>query len=92
MDIRGDRQCAAQDGIGLTCVLEPSPRNAIDAGLLQCVWKPWLPPLDDFHLYYPSRVQALPKLRVFIDFVRKGGQRGAAAKNRPAVTRQPTQR
>jgi DNA-binding transcriptional LysR family regulator len=83
---------AAQDGIGLTCLLEPTARAAIDAGLLECVLEPWLPPFDGFHLYYPSRFQVPPKLRVFIDFVREWGQREAAAKRRPALKPQPTQR
>ncbi|RDS85767.1 LysR substrate-binding domain-containing protein [Dyella psychrodurans] len=83
---------AAQDGIGLTCLLEASARAAIDAGSLECVLDPWLPPFDGFYLYYPSRFQVPPKLRVFIDFVREWGKREAAAKSRLAIKRQPTQR
>jgi DNA-binding transcriptional LysR family regulator len=83
---------AAQDGIGLACVLETSARAAIDSGLLECVLEPWLPPFDGFYLYYPSRFQVPPKLRVFIDFVREWGKREAAAKSRLAIKPRPTQR
>lgn len=66
---------AAEAGIGLTCMLEISARAAIDAGRLESVLGPWLPPFDGFYLYYPSRFQVPPKLRVFIDFIREWGAR-----------------
>jgi DNA-binding transcriptional LysR family regulator len=70
---------AAEDGIGLTYLLELSARAALDAGRLQSVLDPWLPPFDGLHLYYPSRFQVPPKLRVFIDFMREWGARQALA-------------
>ncbi|MFK2890523.1 LysR family transcriptional regulator [Dyella flagellata] len=66
---------AAEDGIGLACVLDISARAALDAGRLESVLDPWLPPFDGFYLYYPSRFQVPPKLRVFIDFIREWGAR-----------------
>lgn len=69
---------AAEDGIGLTFLLEISVRAALDAGRLESVLDPWLPPFDGLYLYYPSRFQVPPKLRVFIDFIREWGAREAA--------------
>jgi DNA-binding transcriptional LysR family regulator len=76
---------AAEDGIGLAAALEISVRAALDAGRLERVLDPWLPPFDGFYLYYPSRHQVPPKLRVFIDFLRECGAREAEPK-RPSAT------
>ena len=38
--------------------------------LLQRLLDAWQPPFPGFHLYYPSREQLAPKLRVFVDFMR----------------------
>jgi DNA-binding transcriptional LysR family regulator len=62
---------AAIEGIGLASVLEPFVRDALADGRLQSVLEEWLPPFDGFYLYYPSRFQVPPKLRVFIDFLRE---------------------
>lgn len=78
---------AAEDGIGLTCVLETSARASMDAGRLESVLEPWLPPFDGFYLYYPSRFQVPPKLRVFIDFIREWSTNGATPKSRSASQR-----
>jgi DNA-binding transcriptional LysR family regulator len=75
---------AAEDGIGLTCVLETSARASLDAGRLESVLEPWLPPFDGFYLYYPSRFQVPPKLRVFIDFIREWGARDLASRSAPS--------
>jgi DNA-binding transcriptional LysR family regulator len=73
---------AAQDGIGMTYLLDMSVRSVIDAGRLECVLEPWLPPFEGLYLYYPSRFQVPPKLRVFIDFVREWATHAAAPKSR----------
>ncbi|MFC3651206.1 LysR substrate-binding domain-containing protein [Dyella humi] len=78
---------AAEDGIGLTCVLETSARASLDAERLESVLEPWLPPFDGFYLYYPSRFQMPPKLRVFIDFIREWSAHGTIPKNRSASQR-----
>jgi DNA-binding transcriptional LysR family regulator len=70
---------AAEDGIGITTLLEISARPALDAGRLESVLEAWLPPFDGFYLYYPSRFQVPPKLRVFIDFMREWTRRGTTA-------------
>jgi DNA-binding transcriptional LysR family regulator len=82
---------AAEDGIGMTCVLDLCARHAIDAGRLECVLEPWLPPFEGFYLYYPSRFQVPPKLRVFIDFMREWCTRAAAPKSRSHETQKPNQ-
>lgn len=66
---------AAKDGIGLACMLEISARKALRTGQLESVLEPWLPPFEGFYLYYPSRFQVPPKLRVLIDFIREWGAR-----------------
>jgi DNA-binding transcriptional LysR family regulator len=73
---------AAEDGIGITYLLDMNVRPLIDAGRLECVLEPWLPPFEGLYLYYPSRFQVPPKLRVFIDFVREWSTRTAAPKSR----------
>lgn len=61
---------AAIDGLALTHMVKPSVRTAIAAGQLETVLDDWLPPFDGFYLYYPSRLQVPPKLRVFIEHLR----------------------
>ncbi len=61
---------AAIDGLALTHMVEPSVRAAIASGQLETVLDDWLPPFDGFYLYYPSRLQVPPKLRVFIEHLR----------------------
>jgi DNA-binding transcriptional LysR family regulator len=75
---------AAEDGIGLVSILEISARAGLAAGRLESVLEPWLPPFEGFYLYYPSRFQVPPKLRVFIDFIREwtGRETTAAPTNR----------
>ncbi len=66
---------AALDGVGLTHALEPYVRGMLADGRLVSVLDAWLPPFDGFYLYYPSRFQVPPKLRVFIDFLRERQRR-----------------
>lgn len=60
----------ALDGVGLSHMIETYVREHIAAGRLETVLDSWLPPYDGFYLYYPSRYQVPPKLRVFIDYLR----------------------
>lgn len=82
---------AAVEGAGLACVLEPFAREALADGRLESVLDDWLPPFDGFHLYYPSRFQVPPKLRVFIDFLRERRQE-AEAKQRSGRAGRKSQR
>ena len=85
---------AAIEGAGLATVLEPFARAALADGRLESVLGDWLPPYDGFHLYYPSRFQVPPKLRVFIDFLRERRQAAevAQAAPRPGRRQRPAQR
>ncbi len=58
-------------GIGLVHTMEPILRAALASGALISVLDEFLPPYDGFYLYYPSRAQLAPKLRVFADFMRE---------------------
>lgn len=62
---------AARDGIGLMHTMELGVRAELDSGALERVLDEHLPPYDGFYLYYPSRAQLAPKLRVFADFLRE---------------------
>ena len=61
---------AARDGVALTHVTMPIVQPDLDAGRLETVLDRWLPAYDGLYLYYPSRFQVPPKLRVFIDFLK----------------------
>jgi DNA-binding transcriptional LysR family regulator len=63
-------QQAALDGVALHYSVEPLVRGSLADGRLESVLDDFLPPFEGFYLYYPSRLQMPPKLRVFIDFLR----------------------
>ncbi|WP_157019286.1 LysR family transcriptional regulator [Mesorhizobium xinjiangense] len=65
---------AARRGAGLIYGAEPTIAEDLADGRLVGVLESYWPHSPGLFLYYPSRAQALPKLRVFIDFMR-----GAAA-------------
>ncbi|HET7674404.1 MAG TPA: LysR family transcriptional regulator [Gammaproteobacteria bacterium] len=60
----------ARAGVALAHLPESLAADDIAAGRLRSVLDTWLPPYDGWYLYYPSRFQVPPKLRVFIDFLR----------------------
>ncbi|QDE80672.1 hypothetical protein BHS07_03380 [Myxococcus xanthus] len=62
---------AAVKGLGLACAAEPLAAEHVRQGRLERVLASSCPGTPGFFLYFPSRHQALPKLRVFIDSVRK---------------------
>ncbi|MCD9088335.1 LysR family transcriptional regulator [Stenotrophomonas sp. SY1] len=66
---------ATRAGLGLQQVFEHNVRADLDAGRLVRVLEAWQVPFAGFHLYYPSRDQLAPKLRVFIDFMRAANAR-----------------
>jgi len=81
---------AALDGVGLAHTIEVYIRDHVAAGRLETVLDSWLPPYDGFYLYYPSRYQVPPKLRVFIDFLRarlEPARAQAVRANRSTVAR-----
>jgi DNA-binding transcriptional LysR family regulator len=61
---------AAVQGLGLAQVPAPIATQAIKAGKLVQVLGPFAPMAPGVFLYYPSRLQMLPKLRAFIDHVK----------------------
>jgi DNA-binding transcriptional LysR family regulator len=74
---------AAIEGIGLAQLPEPLAGEALKAGKLVEVLTPYAPMLPGVFLCYPSRRQILPKLRAFIDHVKRhapaAGKRRAQA-------------
>ncbi|MBT2144768.1 MULTISPECIES: LysR family transcriptional regulator [unclassified Rhodanobacter] len=67
---------AAVRGVGLAHVPGPIAAKALATGDLVQVLEPYAPMAPGMFLYYPSRRQMLPKLRAFIDHVKR---RAAAA-------------
>lgn len=70
---------AAVEGMGLAQVPEPIAAGPVKAGKLVQVLKPFAPVAPGVFLYYPSRHQMMPKLRAFIDHVKRrpsGSRRG----------------
>ncbi len=61
---------AALNGIGLAYVAEPLVWKEIEDGSLETVLEEYLPMTPGVFMYFPSRSQAMPKLRAFIDHMR----------------------
>jgi DNA-binding transcriptional LysR family regulator len=61
---------AALSGEGLAFVLEPQIEDCIADGRLMRVLDDWCPPFSGYHLYYPSRRQLSPALKLLIDALR----------------------
>lgn len=61
---------AAVKGVGLAQMPAPIAAEALKAGELVEVLKPFAPKAPGVFLYYPSRRQMMPKLRAFIDHVK----------------------
>lgn len=60
---------AAGMGLGLAYTAMPAVQDQIAAGVLEPVLEAFCPGTPGLFLYYPSRAQALPKLRAFVQFV-----------------------
>jgi DNA-binding transcriptional LysR family regulator len=69
---------AAVEGLGLAQVPGPIAAGPVAAGKLVRVLERFAPMAPGVFLYYPSRRQAMPKLRAFIDHVKS---HKVAAKN-----------
>ncbi|GAC1319439.1 MAG: LysR family transcriptional regulator [Collimonas sp.] len=61
---------AALAGYGLAYIPEDLVHEHVAAGRLQCVLEDWCPTLAGYHLYYPSRRQALPAFALLVDVLR----------------------
>jgi DNA-binding transcriptional LysR family regulator len=77
---------AAVEGIGLAQVPGPIAAGLVKAGKLERVLEPFAPTVPGVFLYYPSRHQMLPKLRAFVDHVKKRADPGRVSQ-RVARTR-----
>jgi DNA-binding transcriptional LysR family regulator len=62
---------AAIEGVGLAQVPEPIALGPVKAGKLVRVLEPFAPMAPGVFLYYPGHRQMTPKLRAFIDHVKK---------------------
>jgi len=62
---------AAANGLGLFQVAENIVEEALASGELCTVLDDYVAPSNGLFLHYPSRTQVMPKLRVFIDHVRR---------------------
>ena len=62
---------AAVEGIGLAQLPEPMVAEGLRAGSLEHVLEPFAPLIPGVFLYYPGRRQITPKLRAFIDHVKR---------------------
>ena len=62
---------AALEGVGLAQVPEPIAAGALAAGKLVRVLGPFAPMTPGVFLYYPGHRQTMPKLRAFIDHVKR---------------------
>lgn len=67
---------AAMRGVGLAQVPEPIAAEALAAGQLVQVLASYAPMAPGMFLYYPSRRQVMPKLRAFVDHVKRTREAG----------------
>jgi DNA-binding transcriptional LysR family regulator len=76
---------AAIQGVGLAQVPGPLAKAGIADGRLQAVLKPFAVTTPGVFLYHSGRRQVLPKLRAFIEHVKRGAK--TAAPSGPALRR-----
>jgi len=68
--VTGDSQVMlslAESGAGLTYAFEPMVREQLRTGRLKVVLEAYAPTVPGFFLYFPSRAQRSPPLRLFIE-------------------------
>lgn len=61
----------ARQGLGLAYVADVEASDDLAAGRLESVLRSYIRPTSGMHLYFPAKTQAQPKLRAFIDMVRR---------------------
>lgn len=66
---------AALDGHGLAFLPDNLVKEELKSGSLKRALMDWCPPFPGFYLYYPSRRQVSPALRLVIDALRVGGNK-----------------
>jgi len=60
----------AEDGLGLAYVMEPIVEEQLRKGRLRVVLEPYAATVPGFFLYFPSRAQSSPALRLFVESAR----------------------
>ncbi len=65
----------AEQGVGLAYVFEPMVAEQLRDGRLKRVLEAYAPTVPGFFLYYPSRAQRSPALRLFVDAAREFASR-----------------
>jgi DNA-binding transcriptional LysR family regulator len=68
--VTGDSQVMlslAESGAGLTYAFEPNVQEQLRSGRLKVVLEAYAPTVPGFFLYFPSRAQRSPPLRLFIE-------------------------
>lgn len=61
---------AARDSVGIAYLLDDYVRDDLDGGRLVRVLEDWCPPFPGYHLYYPSRRQLSPPMRLLVEALR----------------------
>jgi DNA-binding transcriptional LysR family regulator len=61
----------AERGLGLAYMFEPYVADQLRDGTLEAVLEPFAPTVPGFFLYYPSRAQSSPALRLFVDVAKE---------------------
>ncbi|WP_437623980.1 LysR family transcriptional regulator [Sorangium sp. So ce1151] len=61
----------AEEGMGLAYAFEPMVMEQLRTGRLQRVLEPYAPRVPGYFLYYPSRAQSSPALRLFVDVAKE---------------------
>jgi len=61
----------AEEGLGLAYAFEPMAVEQLRTGRLQPVLESYAPKVPGFFLYYPSRAQSSPALRLFVDVAKE---------------------
>jgi DNA-binding transcriptional LysR family regulator len=61
----------AEQGLGLAYTFEPAVSEELRTGRLMQVLEPFAPMVPGFFLYYPSRAQSSPALRLFVEVAKE---------------------
>jgi len=61
----------ARQGLGLAYVADVEASDDLAVGRLESVLRNYIRPSSCMYLYIPAKTQAQPKLRAFIDMVRR---------------------
>jgi len=65
---------AALNGFGLAFLPSDMVQRHIESGALEHLLEDWCPPYPGYHLYYPSRRQALPAFALVVEALRYKGE------------------